>query len=285
MRPRRRHTLRTLDPARVEARDIMDFSGKNMAFLGIPSEDPATPTIDLKPIYYRFYGLKGEEQLTACVPFPPSTHGFFYFRRSPHPHVAAGEIRFRVVRPLDVGLPSSTLFSQGYDLAGAEGSTPWRLHLIKVFQHYPALRRLLLKDGFTTPASDVATTSLIKGIPVVRSHHRIMECITDPFLLKMSSLQPTLLILHQEKIHAGCISFRFCKHGQGSLPQPGIRSGMEEQHSCSRPFPTADPRSQVKHSCGSRWPTFQAVHATDRASGLSSESSKSSSRPNLKMLK
>ena len=141
------------------------------------------------------------------VPFPPGTHGFLYFRRSPHQHAAAGEIRFRICRLEDARLPVAEAFALGSDLISFNGITPWRIPILNVFKHYPAIRDQLVAEGLvsTARASEIGAI-LASGLHLPTQARTILENITDPFIWDLRNHRPTLMILHQDRVFAGKLS-------------------------------------------------------------------------------
>ena len=79
------------------------------------------------------------------LPFPPETHGFFYYWANPD-IPAEGQIRFRVTRDSE---PSS--FASGSDLLALDG-LPWCITLIQAFTvlGYSPLGELLVKENLVT---------------------------------------------------------------------------------------------------------------------------------------
>ena len=79
------------------------------------------------------------------LPFPPETHGFFYYWANPD-IPAEGQIRFRVTRDSD---PSS--FANGHDLLGMDG-LPWCITLFQALNisKYGPLGELLVKENLVT---------------------------------------------------------------------------------------------------------------------------------------
>ena len=88
-----------------------------------------------------FYGSRKK----VNYPFPPETHGFFYYWANPD-IPAEGQIRFRVTRDSD---PSS--FANGHDLLGMDG-LPWCITLFQALNisKYGPLGELLVKENLVT---------------------------------------------------------------------------------------------------------------------------------------
>jgi hypothetical protein len=128
----KRCVLSTLDPDRLRSEDLMDISGvasRRINFTSLANETPISSALS-----HLHYASSTESGKMAWVPFPAGTHGFLYFRRSPHAHPAAGDIRFRLVRPESAHLSASERFLQGSDLLKKDGVSPWRIPLIRIFQ-------------------------------------------------------------------------------------------------------------------------------------------------------
>ncbi|KAJ3543102.1 hypothetical protein NMY22_g3264 [Coprinellus aureogranulatus] len=196
-----RRILSTLNPEKLGPEDIIDISGL-FAASAAPSRQRG------QEIHYARTFQDGTRQ---SHPFPPATCGFFYFHRSsPRPHVAAGEVRFRVIPPDARSLPSGAIFARGSDLFCLDGLNPWRIPLINVFKKYPGIRQILLKDGSISPAEDIEIENLVVNVPYLQ-HRRVLESISDQFLLNMGMFEPHLTILHQEYIFAGKIFFLLCR--------------------------------------------------------------------------
>ena len=135
-------SVSTLDPDRFRSEDLIDLSGLMNPIVSLASLTGDAPV----SICIR-YRRSIESGKWVGTPFPTGTNGFLYFRRSPHAHPAAGDIRFRIVRPESAHLSASERFLQGSDLLKKDGVSPWRIHLINVFQTYPRVLRKLLEEG------------------------------------------------------------------------------------------------------------------------------------------
>ncbi|KAJ3542160.1 hypothetical protein NMY22_g3622 [Coprinellus aureogranulatus] len=158
----RRRIISTLDPKKLGAQHIVDVSGLRCAVFANASPNPSSPKI-----HYAQSLQGGKKQFH---PYPPATCGFFYFHRpSPPPHVAAGEVRFRVVPPDARSLSAGDLFAQGD------------------------------RDR-----------ALVAGIQVA-GRRRILESISDPFIINTRNLEPSLAILHQESIYVGKVFLFACR--------------------------------------------------------------------------
>jgi hypothetical protein len=122
--------------------------------------------------------------------FPEGTRGFLYYSE-PKAGIppAAGELRFRVIPG---NTPAS--FAQGHDLQLKTG-LPWCISLMAIVensnvrkgQHYESIRRLLLDDGFVTPAllEKCAAMRNCKKLPVCRS--RIIHSFGQLFYIKFDA--------------------------------------------------------------------------------------------------
>jgi hypothetical protein len=176
-----------LDPNTLKAEDLVDISG----FVGPKLCFKLTST--RTSVRYRAARKNG---VFAVSPFPPGTRGFLYFRRSPHEHAATGEIRFRILRGEDAPLPVSEAFALGSDLISPDGITPWRIHVLNVFQSYPGIRAQLVAEGHVSGAqADQIDAILASSVKPGRA--RILENIADPFIWDLRNHQPNMLILDQ----------------------------------------------------------------------------------------
>lgn len=169
------------------------------------------------------YESTTESGKMAWIPFPAGTHGFLYFHRSPHAHPAAGDIRFRLVRPESAHLSPSERFLQGSDLLMKDGVSPWRVHLINIFQSYPAVRRKLLEEQLISPNREAQLESLLSNLPFRRCVP-ILESIVDPFVLELGNAHPRLVVLHTERVFFGPLNLLFACPG-GHVAPRGLCSG------------------------------------------------------------
>lgn len=228
--------LSTLNPEKMGVQDITDISGRGKVTFTWLSDDPVSPSANGVVIAYKVQ-YQGRKRVNHA--FPRDTHGFLYFRRSARSHVAAGEIRFRVVRKEDRSLPFHNMFSQGSDLVSYDGFTPWRLSFIRIFKYFPRFRRLLLKDGFIKSSEEDELEGLLKGARD-RGKSQILESIADPFPLRVGTLDPCFTILHEEKIFSGQVPCYFCatenyyRKGEMRKVEPPS-SGKRYQHTVYPP--------------------------------------------------
>ncbi|TFY62781.1 hypothetical protein EVG20_g6577 [Dentipellis fragilis] len=137
----------TLDPARLSPDDYCDLSGK-------PNVEPLA---DVKRHKLARFNLYYGTQDFRRAPFPPGTHGFFYYRPTSPTRASdnpdgrpengtgpgVGELRFRVTQSSD---PAS--FAEGHDLRHTDG-LPWSVPSERIATNPAAgyLRAILLRDG------------------------------------------------------------------------------------------------------------------------------------------
>ncbi|TFY59037.1 hypothetical protein EVG20_g7936 [Dentipellis fragilis] len=146
---RKRRTLRsrpwfsTLDPTRLSPDDYCDLSGKeNVRPLPEYKQNKSAETTS-------FYLMRYFRRL----PFPPGTHGFFYFHPTSTPRASdgpndrpasyPGELRFRLTQTND---PAS--FAEGQDLRHADG-LPWSIQFERIAVS-GELRAMLLRDNLVS---------------------------------------------------------------------------------------------------------------------------------------
>jgi hypothetical protein len=132
----RRACISTLVPDRLVSTDLLDLSGRKQRDCHIMSVDSASG--QSARIHYNYQ--------SAFHPFPSRTRGYLYWH-APHPeHLAAGEIRFRLV-PKDNDDPRAA-FVTGQDLYVSE-ETPWRVWAVAAARNrtHRALGELLVRDG------------------------------------------------------------------------------------------------------------------------------------------
>ncbi|KAJ3517467.1 hypothetical protein NMY22_g13957 [Coprinellus aureogranulatus] len=115
------------------------------------------------------------------------------------------------------------MFVQGSDLTNFNGFGPWRIHLLYVFKGYPGLRQVLLNDGFIPSANALEIEGLMQDTSM--SHRRILETISDPFMISMKTPLPHLTILHPEHIFSGQLPLYPSRPISLQNVKTGIRSG------------------------------------------------------------
>lgn len=136
------------------------------------------------------YRLVREGGRARCVPFPPGTRGFFYFRHSLRGHAAAGEIRFRVLRGENAPLPVSEAFALGSDLISQNRITPWRVHVLNVFRSYPAIRAQLLVEGLVSEVQAGQIDAILASGVNPGRLRIILGNIADPFIWDLRNYRP-----------------------------------------------------------------------------------------------
>ncbi|RXW23150.1 hypothetical protein EST38_g2686 [Candolleomyces aberdarensis] len=148
--------------------------------------------------------------------FPPRTKGFFYYRRNMlldsvvdeetgeevitgHPtHVAAGQLRFRVVPdPLP---PSPEMFDYGSDLVTEDGLRPWGIHVLAMQkrQEYHALYESIVPPS----ERNLIEEFLERSRQSEKFHNDIysrssnfLESILEPFPLDFTKNSVQLILL------------------------------------------------------------------------------------------
>ncbi|TFK52129.1 hypothetical protein OE88DRAFT_1807102 [Heliocybe sulcata] len=127
----------TLNQTRLHVEDFVDLSGRFSTTVRFPVA-PEAPGIE---IYYS--GSGGSEP----VPFPPDSHGFFYWHLEPDAPPLSGQVRFRTTTSSE---PST--FPSGRDLHLPDGR-PWNISLFDIVRRswYSGLRALLLSELWVTP--------------------------------------------------------------------------------------------------------------------------------------
>ncbi|TFK46230.1 hypothetical protein OE88DRAFT_1812065 [Heliocybe sulcata] len=125
-------SLRTLKQSRLTTEDFTDFSGRLTKTVRFPAA-PEEATFQM-----RYYG--------QGIPFPPESHGFFYWHLEPDAPPASGHVRFRTTASSD---PAS--FPTGRDLQLPDGRI-WHISLsnIALRSQYSGLRAHLLSETLVT---------------------------------------------------------------------------------------------------------------------------------------
>ncbi|TFK45334.1 hypothetical protein OE88DRAFT_1689153, partial [Heliocybe sulcata] len=126
--------LRTLKPARLDAEDFVDLTGRvsqNVYFSAAPEE----PKLQIFYIYSNVH-----------TPFPPDCQGFFYWHPDTHAPPVSGQVRFRTTTSSD---PAT--FPSGRDLQLPDGRT-WNISLLCIARQtmYSGLRIHLLSEKLVT---------------------------------------------------------------------------------------------------------------------------------------
>ncbi|TEB29905.1 hypothetical protein FA13DRAFT_1860914 [Coprinellus micaceus] len=185
-----RRFVSTLDPDRLRSEDLINLSGRVLPHVVLPyKEGPSGSSRDITRLWYH----RLSKPVTR-VPFPANTQGFLYFHQSPHSHPAAGEVRFRVVRPEDSSLPPREAFSR---LTLDHRHNLWGVHLTVVLKKHPVIWRKLINDGIILPTRAAELEScVLKRIGQGRRWSRVLDSITDPFILGLGNPEPRMLVLH-----------------------------------------------------------------------------------------
>ena len=201
-----------MDPERLRSEDLLTFSGLTELAIRFPYKELAIGSSkpDSTVLWYRYNPAATHRPGTCRVPFPAGVQGFLYFRQSPHSHPAAGELRFRVVRPEDTGLPPRESFPRGSDLMLDHRYNLWNIHLTGLFQYYPVIWRKLIDDGIISPSRAAELEGL--ALKSVARRSKILDSITDPFLYDLGSTEPSLVILHHEGVFHGPLRFYIARH-------------------------------------------------------------------------
>ena len=131
----RRRIISTLCPKRLPPADFVNLSGRLQPRVTVPRFGTAQ----------FFYAI--DNVAHRLKPFPPGTHGFFYYYTPPKAPPFVGEVRFR--RASD---PDS--FEGGKDLLSPD-ETPWSLSLYALANRgsHAVLRNQLVHDGLISPAA------------------------------------------------------------------------------------------------------------------------------------
>ncbi|KAF6756436.1 hypothetical protein DFP72DRAFT_1169038 [Ephemerocybe angulata] len=202
-RNRRPHHLSNLDPKLVQLSDLLDISDRTLVSLQIKWTDKPT-TVARQRIAYKSSGGGNTDKIYHR--FPPGTRGFLYFHRKPgrESNILAGEIRFRVVGSSDLNLPAQELFANGHDLQNYEGHTPWRIYLARLFlaKTHEGILDILVRQGLVTPKqkAEGRRLALETRNPKALNRGRILEDITDPFMIPLPSKNFRLVVLRSDVI-------------------------------------------------------------------------------------
>ncbi|KAF6756439.1 hypothetical protein DFP72DRAFT_286196 [Ephemerocybe angulata] len=226
-RNRRPHHLSNLDPKRVELPDLLDISDRAQVKLQIKWTDKPATGKPQRFIYMSTGSEAGADRIWHR--FPPGTRGFLYFHRKPGRESShlAGEIRFRVVDSSDLNLPAQELFAQGHDLQNYGGHAPWRIPLVQLLlaRRHEGILDILVRQGLITPEQKAEGKQLVLNSrnPSALNHGRILEDITDPFIIPLPSIHVHLTILRNDAIET------FAFHGLfwREQPPPGRNAQSE----------------------------------------------------------
>ncbi|KAF5336523.1 hypothetical protein D9611_006704 [Ephemerocybe angulata] len=203
LKTRHVHPLSNLDPKLVQLSDLLDISDRTLVSLQIKWTDKPT-TVARQRIAYKSSGRGNTDKIYHR--FPPDTRGFLYFHRKPgrESNILAGEIRFRVVGSSDSNLPAQELFAHGHDLQNYEGHAPWKIYLAQLFlaKTHEGILDILVRQGLITPKQKAEGRRLALGTrnPRALNRGRILEDISDPFIIPLPSIQVHLTILRSDAI-------------------------------------------------------------------------------------
>ncbi|RXW23109.1 hypothetical protein EST38_g2746 [Candolleomyces aberdarensis] len=178
------------------------------------------------------YGYGARDGKQASMAYPPGIQGWFYFHRLPNRHVAAGELRFRVINLPEGGVEknadSKPYFNAGWDLM--KGKEPWRIPLLGLRKCYPPVYQKLMLEGVITKQMDNDINRLLPPTLQYNAKSRIIERVTDPFFIDFAGQKPIYIFLHKERIQMQHIIFYF-----GFSP---YTAGASFLQLLSFPFPT-----------------------------------------------
>ncbi|KAA1473680.1 hypothetical protein DENSPDRAFT_288216 [Dentipellis sp. KUC8613] len=194
-KPRHRYRPRpwfsTLDPTRLSPKDYCDISGRCTVRPLSETKERVSPTTLL------YHGM----QYYRSTPFPPGSHGFFYYHpssttRAPDnsdgrtqdgPRESAGDLRFRVTPTND---PAS--FAEGHDLRHVDG-LPWTVSLERIATNSAAgdLRAILVRDKFITEEMLERECERVRwrrkpSRGVVCASRRVVSSLGQPFSASLS---------------------------------------------------------------------------------------------------
>jgi hypothetical protein len=106
-----------------------------------------------------------------------------------------------VVRPEDSSLPPREAFSR---LTLDHRHNLWGVHLTVVLKKHPVIWRKLINDGIILPTRAAELEScVLKRIGQGRRWSRVLDSITDPFILGLGNPEPRMLVLHHGGIFQG----------------------------------------------------------------------------------
>lgn len=174
-------SISTLHPDRLQPGDFTDISAKGR-------HDIRTSFGSCTQISY--------SQKDGFIPFPPSTHGFFYYHRDPLLPPVAGEVRFRITRSQD---PAS--FRTGHDLL-RPSRRPWSIPLLSLtaLRGPAALREQLVADGIVDQALLLKCEQLVKGIRWTRTPSIALYSLDQPFIAHLDHPHQELYVVGADAI-------------------------------------------------------------------------------------
>lgn len=195
--------LSTLDPSKYTLKDTLDLSGYSGRTFILPGSSPSLR------LSFRLGPYKYPHKLRR-VPFPAGTKGILYFRDRTSTHPLAGDIRFRIL-PLDTvhdwsSVDTAELFARGHDLLDDTGCRPWRISLASIIHtggH--GLCEAMKAQGYITAEAELAGQALPHALSQVGTNtgvrkRQILEKVTDPFVLDLSTWSEMFLVLTKEGV-------------------------------------------------------------------------------------
>lgn len=204
--------IRTLDPSAYTTEDILDISGLQAPEIRLAGRtDPGSCGVGIA----RYEGMRVTRTGVtgngySHVPFPAGTAGIFYFQNRTSIHPLAGDIRFRVL-PVDAVrdwelVDTADLFAMGHDLLLTDGFSPWSISLLSL----AVKRRLGFYDfmkerGYITEEAEMQLKAVKRsvsghGVKYMQGRGKILEHITDPFVLDLHPTMTSLILLQEERI-------------------------------------------------------------------------------------
>lgn len=138
-------------------------------------------------------------------------------------HPVAGDIRFRML-PFDKvedwsSVDFSELFANGHDLLDYEGFYPWRVSLLSIiYKRRSGLYDFMKERGHISEAAETEAERfhLAHASRETRGmNSRIVDKITDPFVLNLAHLTEDIIFLQQE----GPISHYFSPRKLTNVPK------------------------------------------------------------------
>ncbi|KAJ2930396.1 hypothetical protein H1R20_g6708, partial [Candolleomyces eurysporus] len=167
------------------------------------------------------YGYGARDGKQASMAYPPGIQGWFYFHRLPDRHVAAGELRFRVINLPEGGVDKNAdpkpYFDAGWDLM--KGKEPWRISLLGLRRCYPPVYQKLMLEGVITNQMDNEINRLLPPTLQYNAKSRIIERVTDPFFIDFAGQKPIYIFLHKERIQSVQLARPFAKQRGNQSPR------------------------------------------------------------------